>query len=710
MVVTPMFTPELLISVPRRGPCIPNHDGTLALFSQSTHDIGGKTVQEFRVLRIETGDSERLFEDDKATDVQWLGDGTNTVVFLRPGEGGITWVKAANAEDPSQEPYVVDFIQAPVSCLRVKPLSHSSIAFVVVGRADAKGELYNQEADKKLHTARVTDSYHVHGWNSCTRPQTYAIWYTALTREHDKWSLVQPLRNTLSGTTLEAPAGMSVAGDALEEFDVCSRGIVFSATDVSIDDPMRAAQSSIYFIELDSFCQATTRVPQRVSVQAETHAPSKFDQGYCHSPRFGPNASVFAFVRAPFDRQAARSIFVKHVDSSSAIDVFTMVTGAQWNLVPTAFEFAPGGHSLYITASDCGRVSLYKLDLLPGAYPQPIMRTGSVLAYYPLHKRSDEMDRLLVTSSTIVEPWICQIVNAAFAAESQPWVVSQASAITSVGLSATQVSEIYFEGAGDYNVHAWVVKPREFDLRNKRYPLCLLVHGGPRSSWDDAWNTMWNLAAWAEQGYIVVAPNITGSEGFGLEFTEAVNDNWGGRPYDDLVNCLNYVNDMPGIDMDNAVAAGGSYGGYMMNWIQGHEVSQRFKAMVCHDGIFNLQSFTLQTDHLSTQNDYGGPPFLWSNFEGLDRYNPARPDLLRYWRTPMLVIHNDKDYRYPITEGLAAFHTLKALGTPARFLSFPDESHVVLKPENALEWHRQIFRWINHWSGISARRENLIEV
>jgi dipeptidyl aminopeptidase/acylaminoacyl peptidase len=113
----------------------------------------------------------------------------------------------------------------------------------------------------------------------------------------------------------------------------------------------------------------------------------------------------------------------------------------------------------------------------------------------------------------------------------------------------------------------------------------------------------------------------------------------------------------------------------------------------------------MQTDTWAGDNHFGGPSFLWQNFDGLERYNPARPDLLRNWTTPMLVIHSDKDYRCPVTDGLAAFHTLKALGTPTRFLNFPDENHWVLREENSLEWHRQVFEWINRWSGVMARRE-----
>lgn len=131
------------------------------------------------------------------------------------------------------------------------------------------------------------------------------------------------------------------------------------------------------------------------------------------------------------------------------------------------------------------------------------------------------------------------------------------------------------------------MKPSFFDEK-KKYPLALLIHGGPQSSWGDAWSTRWNPAVWAEQGYVVVAPNVTGSTGFGLDLTRGVDGDWGGRPYRDLENCFEYIaKNMPFVDTDRAVAGGGSYGGYMTNWIQGMPLGRKFKALVSHDGIYS---------------------------------------------------------------------------------------------------------------------------
>lgn len=159
MAIIPKFTPELLISTPRRGAAVPNHNGTLALFSQSTHEPGGKTFNEYRVLTIETGESKHLMSGEKARDVLWIGDGTNTVIYLSQGNNGYTWIKTVDADSASAEPLVIDFIEAPVHHLKIRTLKDGSIAFVVSGLADSEHHLFNKESERRLHTARVTESF-----------------------------------------------------------------------------------------------------------------------------------------------------------------------------------------------------------------------------------------------------------------------------------------------------------------------------------------------------------------------------------------------------------------------------------------------------------------------------------------------------------------------------------------------------------------------
>lgn len=193
-----------------------------------------------------------------------------------------------------------------------------------------------------------------------------------------------------------------------------------------------------------------------------------------------------------------------------------------------------------------------------------------------------------------------------------------------------------------------------------------------QSSWTRSWSTRWNPAVFAEQGYVVICPNPTGSTGYGQALVDAITESWGGLPYEDLVNGFEYIKQhLPYVDTDRAVALGASYGGYMMNWFQGHPLGRVFKALVCHDGVFSMTNQISSDEQYFPNHDLGGP--YWKNRETWEKWSPAR--FTGNWSTPMLVIHNELDYRLPISEGLAMFNVLQERGIESRFLTFSDENH-----------------------------------
>jgi len=262
--------------------------------------------------------------------------------------------------------------------------------------------------------------------------------------------------------------------------------------------------------------------------------------------------------------------------------------------------------------------------------------------------------------------------------------------------------DFYFEGAEGKQVHGFVVKPhgwKEGDEK-KKWPGLLFIHGGPQGVWDDRWSTRWNPNVFAHQGYFVVAINPTGSTTFGQDFTDAITKDWGGKPFVDLQKGWKYALDKyPEIDPDRAVAAGASWGGYAINWIQGHpEYEFNFKALVCHDGVFDATYNGYSTDELFFFNhDWAGRPWDKETKELLEKYNPI--NYVHKWSTPQLVIHGSKDYRLPETDGIGAFHALKQQGVPTRLVIFPDENHWVLNHGNSLKWHYEVFRWFDLYVG-----------
>ena len=259
-----------------------------------------------------------------------------------------------------------------------------------------------------------------------------------------------------------------------------------------------------------------------------------------------------------------------------------------------------------------------------------------------------------------------------------------------------------FIGANDDRIQGWIMKPVNF-VQGKKYPVAYLIHGGPEGSWEPAWSYRWNPNLWANHGYAVVMVNPHGSSGMGIKFQNAVRYNWGGWPYEDIMKGLDFVlQNYDFLDKDRVGACGASYGGYMVNWIQGHNDDEKFKCLVTHDGVFSTITMFYATEELwfpmseyCPHDKWGCKPYNDEEREGYEKYNPEY--FAQNWKTPHLVIHGSRDYRIPVTEGISAFTTLQIKGVPSRFLHFPDENHWVLKPSNSIKWYEEVLGWLDKY-------------
>jgi dipeptidyl aminopeptidase/acylaminoacyl peptidase len=281
-------------------------------------------------------------------------------------------------------------------------------------------------------------------------------------------------------------------------------------------------------------------------------------------------------------------------------------------------------------------------------------------------------------------------------AKGEPPAPTQRTAFNQMMLNELQLSQpekIFFQGAAT-TVQAWLVRPPNFDAK-KRYPVVVLIHGGPQSAWGNTWSTRWNMQVWAAQGYVVVAPNPTGSTGFGQAFTNGVSKDWGGKPFVDIMKCVDYVvATYPFVDSSQMAAAGASYGGYMVNWIATQ--TTRFKTLVTHCGVFNFTSMYLTTDEVWFDEWEHGKPWD-AGFAEMEKHSPHK--FVQNIQTPMLVIHDGNDFRVPLQEGMQLFTALQRRGIPSKFLYIPNEGHWVLKPQNSEFWHTTIFAWLKEYLG-----------
>jgi dipeptidyl aminopeptidase/acylaminoacyl peptidase len=249
---------------------------------------------------------------------------------------------------------------------------------------------------------------------------------------------------------------------------------------------------------------------------------------------------------------------------------------------------------------------------------------------------------------------------------------------------------------GGVRMQMWLLKPPGFDAA-KKWPVVYLVHGGPQGAWQDGWSYRWNPELWAAQGYVVAMPNPRGSTGFGQKFVDEISGDWGGKCYRDLMAGVDYVEKLPYVDKDRMAAAGASFGGYMMDWFAVNEAAKRFKTLISHCSVWDFESMWGTTDELWFDEwEHKGLP--WETPGKYAEFSPhKKAGNLGKYRTPMLLIQNDLDFRCPVGQGQELFSALQRQGVESRLINFPDEGHWVLKPQNSKYWHEEVFKWLKRF-------------
>jgi dipeptidyl aminopeptidase/acylaminoacyl peptidase len=341
----------------------------------------------------------------------------------------------------------------------------------------------------------------------------------------------------------------------------------------------------------------------------------------------------------------------------------------------------PDGRTLLATTEDVGQTALYAIDINSGK-PRKILGSGAVEAF------SVAQDRIVYALASLGGPDDLYVTGPSGGASRRLTRVNEAL------LSSRQMSEFEqfnFKGWNDETVYGYVVKPYGFEP-GKKYPIAFVVHGGPQSSLQNLWNYRWNAQTFAGAGYAVVMIDFHGSPGYGQAFTDSISRDWGGKPLVDLQKGLESAVAKYGwLDADRTCALGASYGGFMMNWIQGNW-PDRFRCIVNHDGVFDQRMMYFSTEELWFM-EWENDGTQYENPQAYEKFNPV--DFVSRWRTPMLVIHGEQDFRIPYSQGIAAFTALQRRGIESRLLVFPDENHWVLKPANSIQWYHTVLGWLD---------------
>ena len=398
--------------------------------------------------------------------------------------------------------------------------------------------------------------------------------------------------------------------------------------------------------------------------------------------------------------------------------LFDRKTGEKKNLIENwdrwvgTFAWGRDSRNIYLSAENAGHAPIYKLDIEKAGHPAEIatgynddlsvVAGGAAILY--THMSLASPNEIWATTTELPSNKLCVVdrfsppgstewYETAECALPKPTILTHLNEAIFSHVSMSPLEPFWFTGAHNDKVEGFLVKPPNFDA-NKKYPVKFLIHGGPQGAWGDDWSYRWNPELFAANGYVVIMINFHGSTGYGQKFIDAINGDWGGAPFEDLMKGLDYAEQhYPFIDKDRECALGASYGGYMTNWVLGH--TNRFKCIVTHDGMFNAESAWGTTEELwFNEWEFKGTPY--TNREMYRKWSPHLA--ATNFKTPTLVVHGQRDYRLDVSEGFQLFTTLQRQGVPSKMLYFPDEGHWVLKPQNSRLWYQTVNDWVDQWA------------
>ena len=503
-------------------------------------------------------------------------------------------------------------------------------------------------------TGREYDQLMTRHWDQWETPGNYSRVFTVVLRPDGK---LGTLGTAMDGDLVgDAPSKPFGGGDEIS-WSADSSAVLFALRHADANEA-KSTNLDIYRSALQN--------PTPVNLSSD-------NAGMDTTPAASPDGKWLAWTSMARATYEADRLVIKLMDLKSG--KITALTDT-WDRSVASLAWAANSKSFLVTAQDVLETPLYRVDL-KGKITR-LTERGSITEAVPLKNGG-----VVYAINSINGPSDLFHMDT----KGKTTQLTNVNADTMAMLDPVNYQKFDFTGANGDQVYGQIVKPQG---ATGKLPVLLLVHGGPQGTFNNSWSYRWNPAVMASQGYAVVSIDFHGSTGYGQKFTDSIHKNWGGWPLEDLQKGMEAVGKIDAqLDTNNACALGGSYGGYMMNWISGNW-PDRFKCLVNHAGIFDLRAMAYETEELwFDQWDNGGP---WTTRSDAEKWNPVNH--VAKWKTPTLVIHGERDYRIPYSQSLAAFTALQQQGVESKLLVFPDENHWVLKPKNSIQWHQTVFDWV----------------
>jgi dipeptidyl aminopeptidase/acylaminoacyl peptidase len=647
------------------------------LYALRTTDVAANRRTGKTYIVAVAGGTPRVFpgDDVNASEARWSPDGRRVAYIA----GGQLWVADAEGGNRVQVTKLNGGAAGPVWSPTGSLLAFTSSVYpgCTTDACNASRDSAATANPVKAHIADQLMFRHWTAWDNGTRSHLFVVAPDG-----------SGLRDLVPGARYDVPPG-PFGGSEGYAFAPDGSELTYTAKD--------AGRAEAWSTDINLYVIPTAGGVSRVITAANTGA----DQ----NPVYTPNGRFIAYAsqrRAGFESDRWRLMLY---DRSTKT---TRELLPAWDRNADAYFFAPDMSALYVNTTDAGREKLFRFALEQGTAGASLVKPRGPAVLVAEHNNAS----FTISSDGRTLAWVRDAAN-------QPAEVFVASVDGNAAarqlthendglvarLAVNPVEDFWFRGAGGDSVQGFILKPPDYQP-GRKYPTVLLIHGGPQGAWLDQWHSRWNYQMFAAAGFGLVIVNPRGSNGYGQRFVDEVSKGWGTKVYTDLMNGLDAALARNSwMDRSRLGAAGGSFGGYMVDWIAGH--SDRFKALVSHAGPFNLENMNTATEELwFPEWEYGGD--FWNPQAMKEQYRVFSPHLyVQNFKTPTLVTGGELDFRVPYTEDLSMFTALQRRGVPSRLVIFPDEGHWILKPQNQRLWWGEVQAWLTKYLGgsgsVSAR-------
>lgn len=659
------FTARDMVQLDRASDPRVSPDGRYVLYSLRTMDYAANKASMslwIADLKARVAPRRLAVSDGGASSGRWSPDGKG-VYFISGRTGGLDQVYRTDVAGET----AVQVTTAPfdVGAFKIasdgKTLVISQPVYPDCPTLDCTKDRLAAKAGVKT-TGVVFDKLFIRHWDTWADGTQNHLYALSLDDKGVAGGAPVALMNGFNGDSPTKPFG----GD--EDFAISPDGksVVFSAKIAGRDEPW-TTNYDLWRAPLDGSAAPVN----------ETEANKAWDA----QPSFSPDgkASAWLAMKRPGFEADRFAIMVREGDTTREL-------APTWDHSAQSIIWSADGKTIYTTAEDVGQTRLFAIDVKSGKVT-PLTGAGHVSGF-GLGGQS-----IVYAQDNLKGPAQLYAISAAKKAEA-PIQVTNLNAERLKGVAMGEPEQFSFPGWNGETVHGYVVKPANFDA-SKTYPVAFLIHGGPQGSFGNLFHYRWNAQTYAGAGYAVVMIDFHGSTGYGQAFTDAISQHWGDRPLEDLQKGWAFaLGKYPFLDRDRACALGGSYGGFMINWIAS-QWKEPWKCLVNHDGIFDSRFMGYSTEELwFSEWENGGPPFAPDTT--YSKFNPA--DHVADWSVPEMVVQGGQDFRVPLEEGIGTFTALQRKGVPSKLLYFPNENHWVLKAQNSVQWHDEVQKWLDQWT------------